>query len=69
MGLIIVDKLDDIVEAITFEDFDNDSEICICIDLIENDKTINFYMKKSQVEALKRHIDSELEKLNNNLFV
>jgi len=65
MGLIVIDKEDERIEAVTFEDLDIDNDMCICIDFkgTEASESLSIYLKQSQVEALKRHIDSELNRL------
>tara|TARA_R110000796_G_scaffold100257_2_gene208910 strand:- start:436 stop:633 length:198 start_codon:yes stop_codon:yes gene_type:complete len=64
MGLIVIDKQDDRIEAVTFENLDVDNDMAIIIDFKEDDKeSLSVYMTRSQVEALKRHVDSELERL------
>ena len=64
MGLIVIDKEDDRIEAVTFENLDVDNDMTIIIDFKETDKeSLSVYMTLSQVEALKRHVDSELERL------
>lgn len=64
MGLIVIDKEDDRIEAVTFEDLDVDNDMTIIIDFKETNKeSLSVYMTRSQVESLKRHVDSELERL------
>ena len=64
MGLIVIDKEDDRIEAVTFENLDVDNDMTIIIDFKETDKeSLSVYMTLSQVEDLKRHVDSELERL------
>lgn len=61
MGLIVIDKEDDRIEAVTFEDLDSNNDMTIIVDFKETDKeSLSVYLTLSQVEALKRHIDSEL---------
>jgi len=64
MGLIIIDREDSRIEAVTFDDLDYENDMCICIDFKETEasESIHIYLKRSQVEALKRHLDTELNR-------
>lgn len=63
MGLIVIDKENDRIEAVKFTDLDMDNDMTISIDFKDDREQLNVYLKRSQVEALKRHVDSELERL------
>lgn len=65
MGLIVIDKEDERIEAVTFDDLDSDNDMQITIDFRgkDADESLCVYLKLSQVKALKRHVDSELERL------
>jgi hypothetical protein len=64
MGLIVIDREDDRIESVQFTDLDVDNDMTISIDFKDDREQLNVYLKRSQVEALKRHVDSELERLS-----
>ena len=64
MGLILIDNENEKIPQIQFFDLDMDNDMEIRFSFKDsNKKCISAYITRSQVEALKRHVDSELNKL------
>ena len=59
--VILINKTNDIIEAITFSELDEDQELEMCTDL-KNDESYTYYLSQEEMIRVRDHIDSELKK-------